>query len=283
MMEDGFVPDIITAHFALPQLQMLHLFKQRYSSATTCLVLHSGGESLPEIYPDYKTYMGYVDVWGFRSEAFKRQFEQLYGVHAREFLCYSGIPDDYIQPILRDFQNGVHNFSFVGSLYKLKRVEDTINALHQSLGLNDFTFDIVGEGAESTNLKALVEQLGMRERVVFHGQMSRDEAQRILSQTDCFVMVSSREAFGLVYVEAMAKGCIVVATRGQGIDGIIEDGKNGFLCASENVDELSSVIKNITNMSASDLAAISSNAFETANNLTNRKVAEVYLAALMSN
>ena len=49
-----------------------------------------------------------------------------------------------------------------------------------------------------------------------------DSAQTIIHNADCFVMVSSREAFGLVYVEAMAKGCIVIATKGQGMDGIIK-------------------------------------------------------------
>lgn len=46
-------------------------------------------------------------------------------------------------------------------------------------------------------------------------------------------MVSAHEAFGLVYVEAMAKGCITVATAGQGIDGVIVDGKMVFVCIPE--------------------------------------------------
>jgi len=34
-------------------------------------------------------------------------------------------------------------------------------------------------------------------------------------------MVSAPETFGLVYLEAMAKGCIVIGTKNWGIDGIV--------------------------------------------------------------
>ena len=281
MEKEHFVPDVITSHFALPQLQMLYLFKQKYPQIKNCLVLHSGGESLPSIYTEYKKYMEAVDTWGFRSVAFQNQFEQLYGVHPQEFLCYSGIPDDYIQPVSRDFSNGVHRFSFVGSLFKLKRVEDTLNALNQTMVGSDYIFDIVGDGAEMGNLKAQVESLKMSENVIFHGQQPRDKAQQIVAQSDCFIMVSTREAFGLVYLEAMAKGCITIATKGQGIDGIIKDGENGFLCESENIEALSSLIRKIVSLNPSELKKISDNALATAANLTNQKVAEYYIESIL--
>lgn len=279
--KENFVPDVITAHFALPQLQVLYLFKQKYPGIKNCLVLHSGGEALPSIYPQWKEYMDVVDTWGFRSVAFKNQFEQLYGVRPSEFLCYSGIPDNYIQPISRDFSKGVHRFAFVGSLFKLKRVEDTLAALNETMSEKEYVFDIVGDGAEMNNLKSMVESLKMKEHVVFHGQQPRDVAQDIVAKSDCFIMVSTREAFGLVYLEAMAKGCITVATKGQGIDGIIVDGENGFLCESENVEALSALIRRITTLDVTELKRISDNAVATAANLTNQKVAEHYLKSIL--
>ena len=46
------------------------------------------------------------------------------------------------------------------------------------------------------------------------------------------------KTFGLVYLEAMARGCITVASRDEGFDGIIQDGVNGFLCKSGDETEL---------------------------------------------
>ncbi len=274
---DSFVPDIITAHFLLPQLEMLYHMKNIFPNARTCMVLHSNGSAMSRIYKNYEEYMGAVDVWGFRSESFRKEFEKQYGKCRKSFICFSGIPEKYLSRVDKDFNSGVRKFVFVGSLYKLKRVEDSIKALSAAFLEKNFTFDIVGEGEEERNLRSLVKELGVEHQVIFHGQVSRDSAQTIIHNADCFVMVSSREAFGLVYVEAMAKGCIVIATKGQGMDGIIKNGENGFLCESENVTKLASLIKNISEMLPEKLRRISQNAVFTASSMTDKKAAEHYI------
>lgn len=282
--ENDFMPDAIVAHFPLPQLQFLYLMKQQYPFTKTTMVIHSNGSNIKSIYKDdYQKYMNSVDIWGFRSVAFKNQFEGIYGRQKKEFLCYSGIPEKYIQPIEKDFSNGIRKFSFLGSLYKLKRVEDTINALNIAYGNEYFNFDIIGSGAEELSLKNLVSELKLNDKIKFHGQQNRDKAQDIISKSDCFVMVSAHEAFGLVYVEAMAKGCITIATKGQGIDGVIVDGVNGFLCESCNPDALAKVINRIRSLSTEELESISKRAIERASELTDRKVAEVYINAALDN
>ncbi len=280
--QENFVPDVVTAHFPLPQLEMLCLFKNKFASARTCLVLHGDGSQIPEIYPDtYQEYMNAVDVWGFRSLAFKNQFNEIFGEKKNEFLCYSGIPKAYFSSEIKKIEMPVRHFVFVGSLFKLKNADVTIKALHQAFPNGDFRFDIVGSGAENDNLRHLVEELKLTENVVFWGQQKRDDAQKLMAAADCFVMVSTREAFGLVYVEAMAKGCITVATRGQGIDGVIVDGENGFLCESENVDALADLFRQIQQLPAEKLNDISAKAVNTARQLTDAKVAESYINAII--
>lgn len=279
--KDGFKPDVVTAHFVLPQLQFMPLFKKQYPEARTCLVLHGPSSLFQQFYPhNYKELMQAVDVWGFRSLAFQQSFEERFGNEKPMFLCHSGIPEKYIEPVNKDFTNGVKRFAFVGSLYKLKNVDITLRALHKTMTGKEYTFDIVGRGAENDNLYHLVKELGVQDHVVFHGQMKRDDAQNIVRNADCFVMVSSREAFGLVYVEAMAKGCIVIGTQGQGIDGIVKHGENGFLCKARDVDSLSEVISEIVSLPQDSLQLISKNAVATAANLTDRKVAEHYINSI---
>ena len=278
----GFVPDIVTAHFVLPQLQFIPLFKRQYPYVKTCLVLHGESGLLPRFYPNnYQALMSSVDVWGFRSMAFQKSFERRFGSDKPMFLCHSGIPEKYLEEMRKDFADGVKHFVFVGSLYELKNVDITLRALEKAMVGREYTFDIVGSGAENENLHSLVDALGMKNNVVFHGQMKRDDAQEILRKADCFVMVSSREAFGLVYVEAMAKGCIVIGTLGQGIDGIVMHGENGFLCKARDVDGLTGIITHVINMSQSELKAISNKAIATAEELTDRKVAERYIDSII--
>lgn len=283
LVRDGFIPDVVTGHFVQPQLEMLYRFKQRYSNIKTCMVLHDNGSRIATVYPDsYKSYMDSVDLWGFRSYAFKKQFENIYGVQKKEFLCYSGVPERYLTPINRSFANGVRNFVFLGSLYKLKNVDITLRALNVALHGRDYHFDVVGSGAEDVNLHKLAKELNMEGNVTFHGRMNRDDAQKVLEKADCFIMVSSHEAFGLVYVEAMAKGLITVATEGQGIDGVIINGKNGFLCPSQDVESLALKITEICSMPENRLNEISQNALSAALEMSDRKVAERYINALFS-
>lgn len=280
--KEGFVPDVITAHFVLPQLQFMPLFKKQYPNARTCLVLHGPSGLFPQFYPEnYRELMQSVDVWGFRSLAFQKSFEDKFGKEMPMFLCHSGIPENYIEKVDKPFADGVKRFVFVGSLYELKNVDVTLRALHKAMEGKDYTFDIVGSGAENENLHHLVEELGMQEHVVFHGQMKRDDAQNVVRSADCFVMVSSREAFGLVYVEAMAKGCVIIGTEGQGIDGIVKHGENGFLCKARDEDGLANLISQIVNLSQKELQRISSKAVATSSDLTNRKVAENYINAII--
>lgn len=281
--KDGFTPDVVTAHFVLPQLQFMPLFKKQYPKARTCLVLHGNSGALPSFYPkNYTEYMASVDVWGFRSLAFQKNFEKRFGSEKPMFLCHSGIPEKYMESVNKDFASGVKRFAFVGSLYELKNVDITLRALHKAMAGKEYTFDIVGSGAENDNLHRLVDELGMGDHVVFHGQMKRDDAQAVVRNADCFVMVSSREAFGLVYVEAMAKGCIVIGTKGQGIDGIVTHGENGFLCKARDVDGLAEVINQIVTLPQDKMKQISSKAVETASNLTDRKVAEHYIDSILA-
>ena len=278
----GFTPDVITAHFVLPQLQFMPQFKKQFPKAKTCLVLHGESGLFSKFYPgSYQTMMPSVDVWGFRSLAFQKSFEKRFGNEKPMFLCHSGIPEKYLESVDRDFANGVKRFAFVGSLYELKNVDITLHALHKAMAGKEYTFDIVGSGAENDNLHHLVDELGMGDHVVFHGQMKRDDAQAVVRNADCFVMVSTREAFGLVYVEAMAKGCIIIGTKGQGIDGIVTHGENGFLCKAREEDGLAEVINQIVNLPQADLKRISAKAVETASNLTDRKVAEHYINSIL--
>jgi len=279
---DDFIPDVITAHFTMPQLQFLPLLKQQYPNARTCLVCHGNSNELSYYYPNnYRSLMPSVDVWGFRSLAFQQDFVDNFGGDKPMFLCHSGIPEKYIEQVNRTFANGVKRFVFVGSLFELKNVDVTLRALNKAMAGRDYKFDIVGDGAEYDNLQHLVEELGMKDHVVFHGRLKRDDAQNIVRNADCFIMVSSREAFGLVYVEAMAKGCIVIGTKGQGIDGIVTHGENGLLCNARDVDGLAELITQIINLPQSEIQKISSKAVSTAANLTDRKVAERYINSII--
>ena len=114
------------------------------------------------------------------------------------------------------------------------------------------------------------------------GKLSRDDVQAKMVTTDVFIMVSKPEAFGLVYVEAMSKGCITIGTIGQGIDGVIQHGNNGFLCEARNIEALKDILIGINQMSYNDKLNLANNAIKTASLLTDKKVASDYLNMIIN-
>ena len=90
-------------------------------------------------------------------------------------------------------------------------------------------------------------------------------------------MISEGEAFGLVYLEAMSRGCITIASKNEGMDGIIKDGINGFLCESGNQFDLENKLRFISCLSAKEIKVIKINAIHTAQEYTNEKAAFKYL------
>ena len=147
-------------------------------------------------------------------------------------------------------------------------------------GLEDFRLDYVGDGANRQLIEKIIANEGWQEKVKLHGFVPREKVPAYISNAQCFIMVSEEESFGLVYLEAMSMGCITVASRNEGMEGIIEDGVNGFLCKAGDEHELSKIINRINAMSENQLRAISENAKKTAFQLTDEKVAQLYINAI---
>ena len=281
-ISENFIPDVIIGHWINPQIEIIEKLKQRFN-VPACLVLHDAGNDLSTIYKsECKELLANVDILGFRSLQIKKQFEKQFKYNGNHILCYSGVPKSFVEsPIhIRQF-NKVRNFVFVGMLIERKYPHIILEALKKS-EIKDYTMTYIGEGLYRTKIADSLKSCSEIEtKVKFTGRIPREKIKRYLQDSDVFVMISSSETFGLVYLEAMAAGCITIASKNEGFDGIIQDGYNGFLCEAGNVDELTLIINKINNMSAEDLQAISINARNTAVNMTDQKVAEKYINSII--
>ena len=103
---------------------------------------------------------------------------------------------------------------------------------------DDLTLTVFGDGPERETLEKLAETEGIRSRVDFRGQCTRKELGDAYAQMDAFVLASRRETFGVVYIEAMAVGLPVIATRCGGPEDFVTE-ENGILIP---VDDESALI-----------------------------------------
>jgi teichuronic acid biosynthesis glycosyltransferase TuaC len=97
---------------------------------------------------------------------------------------------------------------------------------------------IIGEGADQVRFADLASELGIKGQVHFLGRRGRAEVAEAMRNCAVFVLPSRYEGLGCVYLEAMACGKPVVACRDQGIDEIIQHGRNGWLIPVDGLGEL---------------------------------------------
>lgn len=91
----------------------------------------------------------------------------------------------------------------------------------------DFTWHIVGEGPERSELEALIAENGLKDHVILEG--SKANPYPYMKYADLFVHPSYVESQGLTVLEAMALGIPCVVTKSLGPCEFIEDGVNGLL------------------------------------------------------
>ena len=159
---------------------------------------------------------------------------------------------------------------YAGRFIARKKVDTLIRSV-QSLPF-PATLEIVGDGPENDSLRALAAGSG---NIRFTGRLPREEVIRRMRLADVFVTVSHTETFGLVYLEAMAQGCLTVGSRGEGSDGIIVSGENGFLIPAGDQEELTKTLRYIHAMKEEERAAMIRRAYRLCQETTNEKMAEI--------
>ena len=124
----------------------------------------------------------------------------------------------------------------ISNFRPVKRVEDVVDIFARVLGEIPSRLVLVGDGPDLPRARAKVEELGIRDRVIFLGEYT--PVQELLSCSDLFLLPSGSESFGLAALEAMACGSPVVASRVGGLPEVIIDGETGYLCEVGDIDEM---------------------------------------------
>lgn len=276
LSEGDFRPDVITGHMMpIEVIPMLN----RHFNVRTCNVEHGIPKKIKERYPDYRQIISSYDCYGFRSVSLMERYQREIANVPNPFVCFSGIPNSFV---LDDGAGRETNsFLFVGELIERKYPEVLLPALLKSFPEKNFSLVYVGDGPESDKLRSEVLSNDLEGCVTFVGKIARDEIIKYYDSSLCMIMISRGEAFGLVYLEAMARGCLTIASRGEGMDGVIHDGENGFICKAGDVDELSSIITHISSLSKEERKEISTNAVLTASKMTDKAMAKEYADYLL--
>ena len=157
-------------------------------------------------------------------------------------------------------------------LKKRKNIDKIIKACKD---LDNFELTVIGDG----KLKKRLEKLD--KKVIFTGWLKPEYVYKKMQESDIFILPSVNETFGMVYLEAMAQGCITICTKNDGIAGIIKDGENGFL-VEPKTDEIKNLLIKIQNLDKNIIEKIKISSINTVKNFTSKKCAENYLQQILN-
>lgn len=133
----------------------------------------------------------------------------------------------------------------VGTIARLEPVKGVEYLLRAAAFLKDsvpaLRTVIIGGGSLEAGLRALAEELGIRDKVIFTG--FRDDAAALIGALDIYAQPSLNEAMGRAPLEAQALGLPAVVTDACGLPDVVEPGKTGLVARRGDEGSLASAIK----------------------------------------
>ena len=141
-------------------------------------------------------------------------------VRSFEVLSETGI-DHLPESVDRAGRRGEVRLLFVGRLVRTKGARDAVRALGLLRDL-PVCLDIVGDGFDRAACEALAGELGLSDRVRFHGWLPRPLIDEFYQSADVFVFPSYREPGGNVTFEAMGHGLPVIVSDIGGPGAVVD-------------------------------------------------------------
>ena len=237
--------DVIYAHFishaALPLL-LLRTLKPKVK-----LVLNAHGNDVVADIPKDDKWVALshrivpkADYIIVPSRYFKELMRRDFQVPEEKLLVYpSGGVDHRVfcrkdRPALIQRYGLDPNKKYIGYISRLEADKgwDTFLQMAATLQIpEDLGFIVIGDGAQHGEFDAMAAQLGIADKLLRYPLLSQAEIADFYNILDVFCFPTRRksESLGLVGLEAMCCGCLVVASSAGGPSSYMKDGENGFV------------------------------------------------------
>lgn len=162
-------------------------------------------------------------------------------------------------------------------IYSASRLvaKNGIDALIRACATLSFPWRLVlaGAGEDAHALKTLATSLGLHDRIVWRGSVSHRDVLQELGAADVYARPSRSEGQGIAFLEAMAAGVPVVASRRGGLRDFVHDGVTGFVCDPDDIPSVARALVRAAQSGAERDAVVST---------AQRMVSQEYLWSLIA-
>ncbi|MGG0968339.1 N-acetyl-alpha-D-glucosaminyl L-malate synthase BshA [Bacillus subtilis] len=231
--------DIIHAHYALPHAVCAYLAKQMLKRNIGIVTnLHGTDITVLGYDPSLKDLIRFAIESSDRVTAVssalaaetydlikpEKKIETIYNfIDERVYLKKNTAAIKEKHGILPDEKVVIH----VSNFRKVKRVQDVIRVFRNIAGKTKAKLLLVGDGPEKSTACELIRKYGLEDQVLMLG--NQDRVEELYSISDLKLLLSEKESFGLVLLEAMACGVPCIGTNIGGIPEVIKNNVSGFL------------------------------------------------------
>lgn len=242
-------PDVVISNFSY--INPAILFGKLLGVKRNIAWFHSAfGHTKPNILKVWNKmmYLNLADIVLTNSESLENEMHTVYRVSkekTRRIPFWTNIvhyrTNSNSLNIVRD--ETVINIGCPGRLVADKNHATVIEALYNLKEKHQKTIRlyIAGNGIYNNELKRLVAKLNLEQDVVFLGLLNVAEMTAFYEAMDVVVLPSLHEAFGLVFIEAIALGTPVIVSKAFGALSFIDNKKfslNNFTFNPEDKDDL---------------------------------------------
>ncbi|GAB2574688.1 N-acetyl-alpha-D-glucosaminyl L-malate synthase BshA [Gracilibacillus alcaliphilus] len=230
--------DIIHAHYAVPHAICAILAKQMAKHPVKIVTtLHGTDITVLGIDLSLKKMIQFgieqSDAVTAVSKSLVDQTKEMLSIECPIDVVYNFINEDEYYPrdgLLKDkYQIPAEEkvIVHISNFRKVKRLEDVIKSFARIQQQVPSRLLLIGDGPEYVRIHELVNELDLDKTVHFLGKQKN--IPELLSMADVMLLLSEKESFGLVLLEAMACGVPCIATNVGGIPEVIQDGINGYI------------------------------------------------------
>lgn len=242
-------PDVVISNFSY--INPAILFGRLLGVKRNIAWFHTAfGHTKPNILKVWNKsiYLNMADVVLTNSKSLQNEMHEVYRVakeKTRRIPFWTNIEDYAIE--VNSLPISIHsdsiNIGSPGRLLTNKNHKVVIEAVYQlkQMSNRDIRLYIAGDGTNKIQLEVLVTNLDLKNEVVFLGVLNANEMALFYKAMDVIVLPSFHEAFGLVFIEAIALGTPVIVSNTFGALSFIDNQKfplDNFCFNPEAIQEL---------------------------------------------
>lgn len=250
--EDGFIPDVLHAHWLYPDGLAAAKCARRIGAKSVVTIhghasLGLGIKGLPT--PKCQEALDQIDLVITVSEELREVLETRFGVDAERIrVIHNGIDPDKFN--YRDRETARRKLGLplnrqillcVARLSVEKQLHLLVDAISRLPDVSLQAF-VVGEGPLRKDLGNLITQKGLQNQIILTGGITHHSLPDWYYAADLFCLTSAHEGCPVVVHESLACGVPVVSTPVGAVPDLIRPGKNGYL-TEPDPDSIAAAIK----------------------------------------